>query len=96
MKKLLTSLATISLMTGSLSNVTAFVNQKTSVPKNPVSSAQKTNEDAEDIANKLWNKTVKIDPNFWLNKDIKTEQADFNKAIVSNGILTADEIQYVS
>ena len=96
MKKLLTSLAAISLMTGSLSNVTAFVNQKTSVPKNPVSSAQATNEDAEDIANKIWNKTVKIDPNFWLNKDIKSDQTDFNKALVKDGIITQDEVQYIS
>ena len=96
MKKLLTSLAAISLMTGSLSNVTAFVNQKTSVVKNPVSSAQKTNEDAEDIANKIWNKTVKIDPNFWFNKDIQSDQSDFNKMLVQQGIITQDEAQYVS
>ena len=96
MKKLLTSLAAISLMTGSLSNVTAFVNQKASVPKNPVSSAQATNEDAEDIANKIWNKTVKIDPNFWFNKDIKNDQTDFNKMLVQQGIVTQYEVQYIT
>ena len=55
-----------------------------------------TNEDAEDIASKLWNQSVKIDPNFWLNKDIHSDQKDFNKAIVKDGILTASEVQYVS
>ena len=96
MKKLLTSLATLSLMTGSLANVTAFVHQKPPVTNNPNTSQKATNEDAEDIASKLWNKTVKIDPNFWLNKDIKSDQTDFNKALVQEGIITQDEVQYVS
>ena len=96
MKKLIMSLATVSLMTGSLANVTAFVNQKPPVTNNPNTSKQATNEDAEDIANKIWNKTVKIDPNFWLNKDIKSDQTDFNKILVQQGIITQDEAQYVS
>ena len=83
-------------MTGSLSNMTAFVNQKPSVVKNAIDSKQATNEDAEDIANKIWNKTVKIDPNFWFNKDIKSDQADFNKQLVQQKIITQDESQYVS
>ena len=96
MKKLIMSLATVSLMTGSLANVTAFVNQKPPVANKPKTSGQATNEDAEDIANKIWNKTVKIDPNFWLNKDIKSDQADFNKALVKDVIITQDEAHYVS
>ena len=39
---------------------------------------------------------MKIDPNFWLNKDIHSDQADFNKALVKDDILTQDEAQYVS
>ena len=96
MKKLIMSLATIALMTGSIANMTAFVNQKAPVAKNPGVSFQAKNEDAEDIANKIWNKTVKIDPNFWFNKDIKSDQTDFNKQLVQQGILTEDEVQYVS
>ena len=83
-------------MAGSLANVTAFVHQKSSVANNHSVSQKATNEDAEDIASKLWNKTVKIDPNFWLNKDIKSDQIDFNKALVQQGIITQDEVQYVS
>ena len=56
----------------------------------------KINEDAEDIANKLWNKTVKLDPNVFLNKDIKTVQAQFNAVIVREHILTQAEVNYVS
>ena len=93
MKKLLMSLATISLMTGSLSNMTAFI-QKT-ISHQTLKSYQTTNEDAEDIANKLWNKTIKIDPSFWLNKNIQTDQTDFNKVLVKQEILTQDEAQYV-
>ena len=96
MKKLLTSLATLSLMAGSLANVTAFVHQKPPVANNHSVAQKTTNEDAEDIASKLWNKTVKIDPNFWLNKDIKSDQTDFNKQLIQQGIITQDEAHYVS
>ena len=54
------------------------------------------NEDAEDIANKLWNQSIKIDPHFWLAKDIVNYQSQFNAMIVQQGILTADEVHYVS
>lgn len=54
------------------------------------------NEDAEDISNKLWNKTIKLDPNVFLHKDIKTVQAQFNAVIVQERILTQAEVKYVS
>ena len=95
MKKLVMVLANVVLITTSVTSMTAMTYQPTSMRY--VGSHQKaTTEDAEDIASKLWNQTVKVDPHFWLNKDIKTKQADFNKAIVADGILTADEVQYVS
>ena len=96
MKKLLMSLATVVLVTGSVTSMTAMTRQTPRTGFVGATNPTTTNEDAEDIAGKLWNQTVKIDPNVWLNKDIKTAQADFNKAIVADGILTADEVQYVS
>ena len=95
MRKLLMSLATVVLMTGSVTSAAALSYQMTKTPF-VRSNTTTTNEDAEDIAGKLWNQTIKIDPHFWLNKDIKTKQADFNKTIVKEGILTAEEVQYVS
>ena len=56
----------------------------------------KKHEDAEDIANKLWNKTIKLDPNQFLNKNLQTDKAQFNAAIVKAGLLNANEVQYVS
>lgn len=53
-------------------------------------------EDVEDIANKLWNKAIKIDPNFWLNKNIQNYPTQLNATIVKDGLLTQDEVQYVS
>ena len=96
MKKILMSLATVVLVTGSVTSMTAMTHQARTISSVGQTQQTNTNEDAEDIASKLWNQTIKIDPNVWLNKDIKTEQADFNKAIVNDGILTADETQYVS
>ena len=96
MKKLIMSLSTVVLVTGSVTSMTAMTRQTPRTGFVGATNPTTTNEDAEDIAGKLWNQTVKIDPNVWLNKDIKTAQADFNKAIVADGILTADEVQYVS
>ena len=97
MKKILASLTTIVLTTGSLANGVLWDNKAQQKTQNNQNVNEKaTNEDAEDIASKLWNQSVKIDPNFWLNKDIHSDQKDFNKAIVKDGILTASEVQYVS
>ena len=100
MKQLLISLATIVLTTSSIANISLWTKQThrqqpiVNQPKR--SNQQATQEDAEDIANKLWNQVVKIDPNFWLNKDIQTDQADFKKALVQQGLLTQTEAQYVT
>ena len=68
-------------------------------PSNPKASiigpSKKKKEDAEDIANKLFNKSIKLDPNFWLNTDIKADPTDLNKALIKDGLLTANETQYV-
>lgn len=97
MKKIITSFATISLIGGSLCNVTAWKNQQTkqaqSITKQNVSTK---NEDAEDIANKLFNKTIKLDPKFWFNKDIQKYQPQLDAQIVKQGILNQDELKYVS
>ena len=100
MKQLLISLATIVLTTSSIVNTSLWTKQthrqQPILNQQKRSNQQATQEDAEDIANKLWNKTIKIDPNFWLNKDIQTDQADFNKALVQQGLLTQTEAQYVT
>ena len=93
MKRLLTSLATIILLTSSTANPNFWKHQN--YHQQPPTTQKTTQEDAENIANKLWNKTIKIDPNFWLGKDIQADQADFNKALVQDGFLTQDETQYV-
>ena len=99
MKKLLTSLATITLIAGSVVNVAAF--KQISHRKNINAITKKvngtiSNEDAEDIASKLFHKTIKLDPNVWLGKNLATEQKAFNGTIVKQGILTADEAKYVT
>ena len=53
-------------------------------------------ETAEDIANKLFHQTIKLDPNNWLGQNLATEQTAFNAAIVQLGILTAGEVKYVT
>ena len=99
MKKLLTIATTMVLISGSLINATAFSqinHQKTKREQNPPPEVKATNEDAEDIASKLFHKTIKLDPNVWLGKNLATNQADFNKTLVKLGILSASETQYVT
>ena len=64
---------------------------KTINPSKPIAS-----EDAEDIANKLFGQTIKIDTYFWVGKDISNYQSQFNAAIVAQGVLTKDEVKYVT
>lgn len=66
------------------------------IPSKNCAYTNAANEDVEDIASKLWQKTLDIDGNFFLGKDIKNYQSQFNTAIVKQGILTADEAKYVS
>ena len=107
MKKLMVSLATVILVTGSVaSNISVvqhhgkkFIGKK-NLPQTEQTrrrnAFQATNEDAEDIANKLWNQTIKTRPKFWFNKDIKDYQTQFNAQIVKQGILTTAEVKYVT
>ena len=99
MKKLLTSLATITLIGGSVVNASAFkqINQQQKI-KDPTTKANGTasNEDVEDIASKLFHKTIKLDPNVWLGKNLATEQSSLNAAIVKLGVLNADEAKYIT
>ena len=92
MKRIISLLETIALVCGSLTNINAW----TKANNEQNNSSQTTNEDAEDIAGKIYDQSIKIDPNFWLGKDIKNYQSQFNTAIVKDGILTQDEVQYVS
>ena len=76
-------------------NATAWTNDKQQLKTNVLSS-QTTSEDAEDIANKLWNKTIKIDPNVFVGKNLKTDKKEVDVALVKDGVLTQNEAQYVS
>ena len=56
----------------------------------------KDTEYAEYIADKLQGKTIVLDPKFWVGKDIKNYKEKLDDAIVAQGILTQQEVQYVS
>lgn len=102
MKKLMMSLATIVLTTGAVASATAFTNQTTTqkqlTPAKPKlnKASQAQNETPYDIALKLAHKTIKLDPNYWLGKDIKDYRSQLNNTIVNEGILTKAETQYVN
>ena len=67
-------------------------------PSNPKASTitPSHKEDAEDIANKLFMKKIKLDPNFWLGKNIKDYPNQFNEALIKQGLLNKQETQYIS
>ena len=94
MKRLLVILTAMILLPSSVANPNLWMHRNN--PHQIITNVKSTNEDVEDIANKLFAKTIKIDPSFWLDKDIKTDSSQFNAAIVKAGILTQDEAQYVS
>ena len=96
MKKLIMSLATVILMAGSIMSAAVVNHQRTKTPAIGSSDPTTSNEDAEDIASKLWNKTIKIDPNVFLNKNLQTDKEEFDDIIEEQRILTPDEAQYVS
>ena len=103
MKKLLTSLATVALIGGSVSNSTAFIGMKhqpktNALNKAPVSNPKvsATNEDAQQIADKLNGKTVYVNPNYWMNKDVRTYINEFRSDVIRQGILPASEAQYLT
>ena len=95
MKKIMLSLATVVLITNSTLVITSYEKQ-TQHQATPTAYVVDATEDAEDIASKLWDQTIKIDPNTFLNKDIQNVQKQFNTSIVKQGILTQTEVQYVS
>ena len=47
------------------------------------------------IAYKLANKTIKLDPTFWGNKNIVSYKKQLHTALVAQKLLTADEAKYV-
>ena len=101
MKKILITLVTGALASGSFANSSLWTNKFTQHEKftdtklDSKSNFQTTNEDAEDIAGKLFGQLIKLNPNFWFGKNIKNYQAQLNVQIVKQGILTAEEVKYV-
>ena len=55
-----------------------------------------SSETAQAIADKLQGNVIVLDPKFWVGKDIKNYKEQLDNAIVAQGILTKDEVQYVS
>ena len=108
MKKLITSCATIALLSGSIASVTAWTNVQHSATKITQSSQRATdklkennytaiqNETAADIANKLRGKIIKLDPTVWLGRNIQNYFSDLNALVIKAGILTADEAKHVA
>ena len=94
MKKLLTSLATISLLASPIASATALTNmhQKHNVTSNQTT----TSESAEQIASKLRKHTIKLDPNVWLGRHTQNYENELNALVVKQGVLTQDEAQYVT
>ena len=88
MKKLITFFATISLTTSSLVGASAWT--KTEQKQTA------TDETAATIAKKLEGKTINLDASFWVGKSIVNYKQQLQTIIVEQGILTQDEVQYVS
>ena len=53
------------------------------------------NESPQDIVNKLNQQTIKLDPNFWMNKNLQDYQNKMNAIVVQDKLLTKYETQYV-
>ena len=85
MKKLLLLLTTFTLTGGSFATLNNFSQETTHF-------TGATNESkAQQIADKLDHSVVKLDPNFWLNKNIDVYETQLNELLVKEGILTQAE-----
>ena len=100
MKKLLTVFATMVLITSSTVGIDPWKQNK---PQTQTTSNQKlnnshktTNESAGDICKKLWGRTIGLHASYWVGKDIFNYHQQLANAIVKQGILTQEEVQYVS
>ena len=92
MKKILTTLASVTLLTGSVSSITAW----NRIEQNQNVKSQKSNDDAAVIADKLDGKTIVLDGTYWIGKDIAKYHQQLADTIVKQGLLTKEEVQYVS
>ena len=52
-------------------------------------------ESPQEIVNKLNQQTIKLDPNFWMNKNLQDYQKKMNAIVVQDNLLTKYETQYV-
>ena len=93
MKKLFLSLATIALTSGSLAGLSVLPKMLQNMPAKQKQA--KSNTEADDIAKKLQGKTIKLDPNYWLGKNINDYTVPLDNIVVKQGILTDDEVQFV-
>ena len=93
MKKLLLGLATIGLTSGSLAGLSALPKMGQHIPV--TTTKTKSTTEADDIAKKLQGQTIKLDPHFWLGRNLQEDGFLLNDIIVKKGILTQDEAQWV-
>ena len=95
MKKILITLATVVLTSGTVFNPIFYPTRARS-NVNPTHNFRTTNESAGDICKKLWGKTIGLHASYWVGKDIFDYHQQLANAIVKQGILTQEEVQYVS
>ena len=95
MKKLITILATTILATGAVANSSFWITKHQSQQQKNTP-AKASNETAGDICRKLWGKAIGLHASYWVGKDIFNYHQQLADAIVKDGILTQDEVQYVS
>ena len=101
MKKLLTSLATIALVGGSVTSAAAWStapqsHKQANTNQQPQPTQSTANETAQDIANKLNSKTIHLNFTAWKGKKINDNLPLFRDEIVAQGYLTSDEAQYIT
>ena len=96
MKKLLTSLSTFVLVVGSVGGIATWTTQQSHQQFG--TTTQKTsvaNETAQQIADKIKNKTIQLDPSFWVGQNIRAHEKYLASLIVKQGLLTQAEVKYV-
>ena len=91
MKRLLSTFAVLALVGTSATTSTAWIkhNQQFNDPK-------ATNETAQDIANKLSDKSINLQLDFWYGKNLSANIAQIREDAVDQSVLNYDEAQYIT
>ena len=92
MKKLISIFAVLALATTSATTSTAWIQHNQQFK---ATDSQVSNETAQDIANKLKNKTINLKLDFWYHKNLIYDPNHFRQDIVDSNVLTYEEAQFV-